>query len=270
MATVQHISFEVYGGDAAENYERYFVPAIGAPLAAELVERAALRPGERVVDVACGTGIVARLAAERVGAAGAVVGVDLNPGMLAVARASARHATMEWHEASADALPLADETFDVVLCGLGLQFFVDRQEALREMRRVLVPGGRVLINVPGPAPALFTVVEEAVAGRLGADASEFVRTVFSLHAADALRGLLEDAGFAAAEAGSSVKTLRLPAPEEFLWQYVYSTPLAAAAERVDDEDRRVLERDVVAGWQPFVEDGSLILEVGITIATGQK
>jgi ubiquinone/menaquinone biosynthesis C-methylase UbiE len=76
----QVVSFETYSENAAENYERYFVPTIGRPLATDLVELAALRPGERVVDVACGTGIVARLAVERVGAHGAVAGVDIKPG----------------------------------------------------------------------------------------------------------------------------------------------------------------------------------------------
>ena len=117
-------SFENYSGTAPDNYERYFVPAIGAPLAAELVDVAALRPGERVLDVACGTGIVTRFAAERVGADGAVAGVDINPGMLGVARSAARpELGIDWHEASAEALPFEDETFDVVLCQMGLQFF---------------------------------------------------------------------------------------------------------------------------------------------------
>ena len=77
--------YEAYGGSAPENYERYFIPAIGAPLATDLIDTAALRPSERVLDVACGTGVVARLAAERVGATGTVAGIDINPGMLAVA-----------------------------------------------------------------------------------------------------------------------------------------------------------------------------------------
>ena len=78
-----------FSGSAAENYERYFVPAIGAPLATDLVELAALRPGERVLDVACGTGVVARHALERVGQRSKVIGTDINAGMLAVARAAA-------------------------------------------------------------------------------------------------------------------------------------------------------------------------------------
>src|SRR6266516_467322 len=93
-------SFDSYGGPGPQNYERYFVLSIGAPLAADLLETAALQPGERVLDVACGTGIVARLAAERVGTAGTIAGLDINPGMLAVARTAAPPAAaIAWHQA---------------------------------------------------------------------------------------------------------------------------------------------------------------------------
>src|SRR5438445_13542405 len=84
------VSFETYGGSAPENYERYFVPAIGAPLATSLIDIAALRAGERVLDVACGTGIVTRPAAAKVGASGTVAGPDINPGLVAVARLATR------------------------------------------------------------------------------------------------------------------------------------------------------------------------------------
>src|SRR5712692_8769424 len=93
-------------GNAAENYEQYLVPAIFGPWARDLLDLATLKPGRRVLDVACGSGIVARLAAERVGATGTVVGVDINPGMLAVARKTSRSAEIEWREGNATALPL--------------------------------------------------------------------------------------------------------------------------------------------------------------------
>jgi ubiquinone/menaquinone biosynthesis C-methylase UbiE len=129
---------------------------------------ASLRPGERALDVACGTGVVTRLAADRVGAAGKVAGVDINPGMLAVARENApATSSIEWYEGRAEALPLAEATFDVVLCQMGLQFFPDKPKAVQEMLRVLVPEGRVLVNVPGPAPQLFAVLEHAIASHLG-------------------------------------------------------------------------------------------------------
>ena len=267
----QQVSFETYRGDAAENYERYFVPSIGAPQAAELVDLAALRPGERVVDIACGTGVVARLAAERVGSAGTVAGVDINPGMLAVARdAAPADAAIEWHEARAEELPLADEAFDVALCQFGLQFFADRPAALRQISRALVPGGRLLINVPGPTPPIFAVLDAALARQLGPEAAAFVQTVFSLHDPSELRDLLVAAGFASVDAWSTEKRLLLPPPSDFLWQYLHSTPLAGPAAAMDDERRAELEREVVAGWQPFVEDGALVLRQPVTLATAQK
>src|SRR6185295_4611055 len=96
-----------YGGTAPENYQRYFVPAIGGPFAADLIAEAALRAGERVLDVACGTGVVARLAAERVGPSGSVAAVDLNPAMLAVARSIASAgAAIRYYETTAESIPL--------------------------------------------------------------------------------------------------------------------------------------------------------------------
>lgn len=265
------ISFETYRGNAAENYERYFVPAIGAPLASDLIDAASLRPGERVLDVACGTGVVTRLAAGHVGAAGNVSGLDINPGMLAVARENAPPASsIEWYEGSAEALPFADATFDVVLCQMGLQFFPDKPKALQEMRRVLTPGGRVLVNVPGPPPKLFAVLEHALASHLGPEAAGFVRAVFSLHDAVEIHDLLSDAGLADIEARSDTKTLRLPPPEQFLWQYVHSTPLAAGAAELDEAGRAELERDVVAQWQQFVEDGGLVLELSVTVVQARR
>ena len=265
------ISFETSRGNAAANYERYFVPAIGAPLADDLVAAAALAEGARVVDVACGTGVVTRLAADRVGADGTVAGVDVNPGMLSVARAaSPRNTTIEWYEANAEALPLADETFDVALCQLGLQFVAEKAAALREMRRVLRPAGRLFFNVPGPTPALFAVLEATLARHVGREAGAFMQAVFSLHDASEIRDLLTDAGFADADVRVSEKTLRLPPPEDFVWQYVHSTPLAGAVVDLDSEQRAALEREVVAGWQPFVEDGILVLELQIATASAHK
>lgn len=262
------ISFETYSASAAENYERYFVPTIGAPLAADLVERAALSSGESVLDVACGTGVVARRALDRVGEAGRVVGADINAGMLAVARAAVPGC--EWREASASELPFPDETFDVVLCQLGLQFFPDKPEAVRELHRVLIPGGRLFVNVPGPTPGLFAELEDVVERQLGPEAAGFVRVVFSLHDPEELRKLLSGAGFGQVKARSDVVMLRLPAPEDFLWQYTHSTPLGVAVAPLDEERCAALQREVVAAWRPFTDAGAVQLQLGITTASGRK
>jgi ubiquinone/menaquinone biosynthesis C-methylase UbiE len=266
----QHFN-ELYGSNAAENYERFFVPMLGAPLAAQLVEMASLRSGERVLDVACGTGIVARLAAERVAPNGTVAGLDLNPGMLAVARDVARTAPpIEWHQSSAEAMPLPDAAFDVVFCQLSLQFFPDKAAALREMRRVLTPGGRLLLSVPGPTPRIFAIADEALGRHIGPEAAGFVRAVFSLHDPREVGRLLREAGFRDVDVRSEIRTLHVPPPREFLWQYVTSTPLGPMVAGAGEDRRNALETEVVAGWEPFVEGDRLTLDQSAVVATARK
>ena len=260
-----------YSENAAENYERYFVPSIGRPVAETLVEAAALRSGERVLDVACGTGIVARLAAERVGPRGAVEGLDPNPGMLAVARAAApSDSSITWHEGPAESMPLPDEGIDVILCGMGLQFFSDREAGLREMRRVLVRGGRLLANVPGPAPPPLEAMAEALDRHVSPESASFVHAVFSLHDADEMRSLATAAGFDDVDVRSEPVAVRLAPPADFLWQYVHSTPMAAVVGLVDEERREALERDFVERCRGFLDDGALAGAVRMTTLTAMR
>jgi SAM-dependent methyltransferase len=181
-----------------EAYERYLVPAIFAPFAERLLELAAPGPGTRVLDVACGTGIVARRAAVRVGAGGTVMGVDSNASMLEIARAASREIAppIRWLAADAADLPLPDASADCVLCQQGLQFLADRDAALREMCRVLAPGGRLALSVwcslqanPG-----FAVLVEALERHVGRDVGAIMRAPFAGIDGDALRGLVASAG----------------------------------------------------------------------------
>jgi ubiquinone/menaquinone biosynthesis C-methylase UbiE len=265
----QQISYGPYSAAPAAYYERYFVPAIGAPLAHDLLELAELHPGQRVLDVACGTGVVTRLGAQRVGR-GAVTGVDVNPGMLAVARRVAADRAIEWREASAEALPLEDASFDVVLCQMGLQFFPDRERAVREMWRVLKPGGRVVLNVPGPTPPLFAVLEQSLRRHVGHEAAGIIATVFSLHSLEEVSTLLEEAGFTDVLVHSERKALRVARAEDFLWQYVNSTPVGQATKGLEEDQRARFEQEIVARWEPFADDGGLVLDVDVTTATGRK
>lgn len=251
-----------------EHYQHYFVPAIGLPIARTLIRVAAIRPGERVLDVGSGTGVVARLAAEQVGSAGAVAGLDPNPGMLAVARSvTPPELDIEWHEASAESIPLPNAAFDVVLCQMALQFVPDRDRALREMRRVLADGGRIALNVPGPAGPLFEILDDAMARHLGDRATGFIRTVFSLHDTAELEALLGDAGFRDASASAETHELVLPKPSDFLRQYIWSTPLAATVIEASEEARSVLEREVVAAWQRFGDGDAMRYHQRVVTAT---
>jgi ubiquinone/menaquinone biosynthesis C-methylase UbiE len=131
----------------AETYQAYFVPAMFTPWAKMLLDHATPQPGEHVLDVACGTGVVSRMIAPTAGANGRVVGLDVNPAMLAVARnqPAPDGAPIQWREESALAMSLPDASFDLVLCQQGLQFFPNHAAGVREMRRMLKPGGRAAV-----------------------------------------------------------------------------------------------------------------------------
>lgn len=258
-----------YAASAAENYENHFVPAVGTPFARRLLATAKLAPGERVLDVACGTGLAARLAAEAVGPEGTVAGLDPTPGMLEQAR-SVTPEGIDWYKAPAESMPLPDAAFDVVLCSMGLQFFVDKVQGLREMRRVLAPGGRVVVATPGPTPPLFQTIEVALADHLGAEASCFVQAVFSIHDPAEARELFAAAGFDKVEIETDTVSLRVAPPADFFWQYVLSTPLAAAAAGLDEAARAALERDVVERCQPFVDGDATVIEPGVLVVTGHR
>jgi ubiquinone/menaquinone biosynthesis C-methylase UbiE len=260
---------EAYGANAPENYERFFVPAIGRPLAEDLVRFAKIRPGEKVLDVACGTGIVARLASEKVGPNGSVAGLDVNPGMLAIAR-SISDTSIEWYEASAEAMPLPDNAFDVVLCQMGLQFMEDKIVALQEMHRVLAPGGRLILNLPGPIAEVMAIMADAMEQNINAQAAGFVNHVFSLYDTQEIQRLMSEEGFEDIDIQASDKTLHLPAPKDFLWQYVYSTLLSAVVLEADEKSRIALEKDVVTQWQDFTENGTMKYVQPMVTATARS
>jgi ubiquinone/menaquinone biosynthesis C-methylase UbiE len=218
-------------GDAAELYQRHLVPAITAGWAASLVERAGLRRGERVLDVACGTGVVARAAARRVGRAGHVAGIDMNAGMLAVARSlpTGPGAGIGWSQGSALNLPFAAGSCDVVLCQLGLQFFPDRPAALAEMRRVLVTGGRLGLSVYGPIehnPAAFALAR-ALDRHLGPDASVTKRAEHALADPALWRMLAAEAGFSRVRIVTETRIVRFASVSDYVRIQLTATPLAS-------------------------------------------
>jgi ubiquinone/menaquinone biosynthesis C-methylase UbiE len=258
--------------NAAEKYERFFVPVIAAPVAADLVRFAGVQPGERVIDIGCGTGIVARLACPHVGRAGKVAGVDINSDMLAVARSIAlpQDVSIEWYQARAEAIPFPAESFDLVLCQMSLQFFQNKLAALREMRRILVREGRLFLNLPGPESPIFSILAEALGRHISAEAAGFVHLVFSLHDTTKIQRLIRDAGFQDVTVQANKKTFPLPAPRDFLWQYVQSTPLASIVMNSNSRARPELEKEILSKWQDFVREGQWRGQQQIVVASARK
>jgi ubiquinone/menaquinone biosynthesis C-methylase UbiE len=175
-----------------------------------VADAAQIRPGQRVLDVACGTGILAREAALRVGPGGFVAGLDRNPGMLAVAARLAPD--IEWRQGTAESLPYPDQTFDVAVCQFGLMFFTDRRQALREMLRVLVPGSRLAVAVWDNIDHTPAYMDElALVERIaGPRAAEPLRAPFVLGDKSELAALFKDAGVATVEINTYHGPVRFP------------------------------------------------------------
>jgi len=240
----------------AEIYEHYFVPAMFLPWAAILLRHAALQSGERLLDVACGTGIVSRQAAPLVGTHGQVVAVDMNPAMLAVARAlpAPSGAAINWQEGNAMALPFPDGAFDVAFCQHGLQFVPDRAAAVREMRRILAPGGRALVIVLQALARhpVFEALVQSVARQLSLPASLFM-IPFALSDADELRTLFTSAGFKTADILAESITVRFPDPERFVPLAVMSSAAAVPAfAQLEGPARSALLETVSAEMEPII------------------
>ena len=265
-------SYRHFTGRAAENYQRDFVPLIAAPVSETLLRAADLHPGERVLDVACGTGHVTRTAAEIVGRTGAVTGVDVAPDMIETARsvAAPRGASIDWQICDAAALPIPDASVDVVLCQMGLMFMADQDAAVTEMRRVLTPGGRVAINTPGRIPPFFEALERAIVTCINPDLGGFVSAVFSMHDPDGVSALLSRAGLRDPSSSVITTRLRLPVPAEFLWQYIGLTPMAAFIDRAPEAARSALERQFCDEAWEYVVDGTSVVELPMVVATARR
>jgi ubiquinone/menaquinone biosynthesis C-methylase UbiE len=185
-------------GSIPENYDRYLGPLLFHEPADDMATRLEVRPGMRVLETACGTGIVTERLLARLGGQGSLVATDLNEPMLAhaAAKLSGRHG-LEWRSADATQLPFDDRSFDAVVCQFGLMFFPDKPAGIREAFRVLKPGGRVLLSVWDRLEDNLVprITHETLATFFPSDPPQFYTIPFSLHDVAAVRGLLEGAGF---------------------------------------------------------------------------
>lgn len=251
---------------AAEAYQRYAVPALFGPWAHDLVALAKLGSGARVLDVACGTGAVTRLAAAEVGAAGWVAGLDISPGMLDVARSvpAPGGAAIAWREGSAEAIPFASASFDAVLCQHGLPFVPDRARALAEMRRVLVPRGRLVLAVwQGLEQNPVDAVLAAALVRFGARGQATRQMVsHDLGDAAALRTLVAGAGFQDVTIRSLTKMHRYPSADLFLQRRL-------AAPELDAATVARMHAEVHPALRPYVEGEHLVFPTAAHLLTAR-
>jgi ubiquinone/menaquinone biosynthesis C-methylase UbiE len=256
---------------AARHFADAVVDAVFAAWAEDLVGRVDLRAGERVLDVGCGTGAVARAAAPLVGASGRVVGIDTSAERLVVAAGlpAVEGARVEWQRADATDMPFDDGSFDVVLCQQVLHLIPNRPAALGEMRRVLVPGGRLGLSVwqsMEHSPA-FLPIARAVAHHLGPEEGARFGRNFSLADEAELRRLLEEAGFADVGIAQETKIADFARADDFI---DYQMDVNAERWHIGEDTRSALVEDIREGLQPFVEDGRLRFPRGAHIVTARR
>lgn len=256
--------------EQAELYEERFVPALFAHWVDPVLDAAEVHAGQDVLDVACGTGIVARGAARRVGPTGSVTGVDVNPAMLEVAARVAPHLT--WRESDAASLPYSEETFDVVLCQAAAMFFPDVTAALREMGRVARPGGTVAVQVfdRREAQPAYGPWIEMVAQHAGEDALQMLGTYWVHGDRELMRERCEAAGLSVTAVHEHQRPASFPSVEAMVLTEVNATPLR---DRLSQAELDAIIADSYTVYAPFRTEGEAQLTIplaGYVLVAGRS
>jgi ubiquinone/menaquinone biosynthesis C-methylase UbiE len=236
-------------------YEELLVPGFFETFAEELLDRARPVDGSRMLDIATGTGIVVRRACARCAGLARIVGLDLMPGMLASAREKSAGLDVEFVVGDATALPFEDDSFDVITCQQGLQFFPDREGALREFRRVLGPEGRAVVSCWAEletSPAHHVLVD--VVRRRYPERESVARAPYTLTSDEALRNLLVNAGFGVVAVERVQGIARFASPEDFARSFMEGSPMAVAMAEVGQEERDALAGEIADAVRELIGD----------------
>ena len=246
---------------AAAVYEDQKVPAIFAPLAKATLDAISLSADDQILDIACGTGIVARLVRERLGPEPRVVGTDLSGGMIAMARAlsDAQSQSIEWELADASDLPFADGAFSLAICQQGIQFFPDENAALKEMKRVLRSGGRAAVSVWTGPNEFFTALANALSANVNDEVGQRSLAPFSYNGGEKLADRMASLGFIDTSTNQISVDRVIADPRSDIPKEILANPVGpSVAEQGDTVMGRIVE-DVIAAMRNFLSGGAIVV-----------
>jgi ubiquinone/menaquinone biosynthesis C-methylase UbiE len=250
MAEVERFQLS---GDAAQRYEQATIPTIMKFHTAVVFDKVPLHEGDRVLDVACGTGIVTRTAVEQFPNIASIVGVDLNPNMLDIARAHTPETTIpvEWREGDICALPFPDASFDVALCQQGLQYVPDKLAALRELKRVLALGGRLAFTVWSTPHRHGAALADALRRHVNEEAATRMLAASAWNDAESIRKSVVNAGFHTIDMEIIESKSRLLSSADSVRSYIEGRVSRFLSAHEIEESLIALEQEVSATLQPY-------------------
>ncbi len=259
-------------GSGPELFERETVPLSARPMAERMFDHVSLHAGDRILDAACGTGIVTRVAVERFANLASIVGLDLNAGMLEVAR---KHAPttgipIEWRQGDMCALPFSDASFDVVVCSQGLQFVPDKLAALREVRRVLVSGGRLAFQVFREVLPNLGAIAESLRRHVSKAAATSCLAPFVLRDAETIRTLMRDADFHDFDMKELEIIVRRPSSVASMVESMLRMPFARDVAAVSEETRLVMGQEVVDALQAYRDGNEFLIPFRFYLVQARK
>lgn len=234
-----------YGGSIPANYDRFLRPFLFEPFAADIVKRLRRKPKMRVLEVACGTGVVTERLRQALAPGDELVATDLQAAMLECAMERIGSAGADWQQADAMALPFGDASFDAIVCQFGWMFFPDKARCAKEARRVLRSGGQLLFNVwdslerNGPVAIFQATLDSA----LGDQAPGFLRIAYGYAQPDSIRNMLRDAGFVSVEVTPLELPASSPSAEDVASGYLLGTPVFNEVEKVRPESLPAIRAD---------------------------
>lgn len=253
-------SFQL-SGNASEIYENQKVPVMFGPLAEATLKIVPVAQDDAILDVACGTGILARKVRERIGSSARIAGVDLNESMISAARnlTDAYARSCEWHVSSVNELPFEDGDFSRIFCQQGFQFFPDETVALGEMKRVMRPGGLMAMTIWSGPSVLFSVMADALAKYVDKQTATKLLIPFAYEGRETLQGLLTELGFSDTSRTEIAIDRVIENPETSLSMEIMGNPVGPlVAEKGEEAMQRIVEH-TLDGLSEYRQGTTLIV-----------